>query len=115
MKKYLPKLIIPLLIISFLAPLAVEGFVVTIDNPLKAKNFQDLIDALINFIFILALAIAPIMFIIAGFYFITAAGDPAKIETAKKMVFWTFIGLLVVISAKGSIALFKEVFGVKTP
>jgi len=50
------------------------------------------------------------MIIVAGFYFITATGDPAKIDTAKKIILWTLIGLLVVISAKGLIALFKEIF-----
>ncbi len=109
MRKYLSLI----LLIVVLAPLTVEG--VTIDNPLAADTFAELIDDIINFIFILAIAIAPIMFIIAGFYFITAVGDPAKIETAKKMILWTLIGLLVVMSAKGLIMLFGEIFGVETP
>ena len=110
MKKYLSKLLILLLIISFFLPYSVEG--VTIENPLKAKTFWELIDNIINFIFYLAIAIAPIMFIIAGFYFITAAGDPEKINTAKKMILWTLVGLLIVMSAKGLIALFQEIFGI---
>ena len=109
MRKYLSLI----LLITVLVPLAVEA--VTIDNPLAADDFAQLIDGIINIIFTLALAIAPIMFIIAGFYFITAAGEPEKIQTAKKMILWTLIGLLVVISAKGLIMLFGEVFGVKTP
>lgn len=113
MRIWLSKIIIFLMLVSFLTPFVVGA--VTIDNPLQAKNFWDLIDRLIDFIFYLAIAIAPIMFIIAGFYFIGAAGDPAKIDTAKKMVLWTLIGLLVVMSAKGLVMLFGEIFGVKTP
>jgi len=109
MRKYLSLI---LLIATFI-PLAVQG--VTIDNPLAANSFAELIDAIINIIFYLAVAIAPIMFIVAGFYFITAAGEPEKILIAKKMILWTFIGLLVVVSAKGLIMLFGEVFGVETP
>ncbi len=109
MRKYLSLI----LLIAFLAPLTVEA--VTIDNPLAADSFQELIDGLINIIFYLAIAIAPIMFIVAGFYFITAAGEPEKINIAKKMILWTLIGLLVVMSAKGIIALFGEMFGVETP
>ncbi len=110
MRKYLSLI----LLIIILAPLTVEG--VTIDNPLEETDtFAELIDAIINIIFTLALAIAPIMFIVAGFYFVTAAGEPEKINTAKKMILWTLIGLLVVISAKGIIALFREIFEVKTP
>ena len=109
MHKYLSLI----LLIAILIPLTVEG--VTIDNPLAADNFAELIDAIINIIFYLAIAIAPIMFIVAGFYFVTAVGDPEKIKTAKRIVLWTFIGLLVVISAKGLIMLFGEIFGVETP
>jgi len=102
------KLLIFLLIVVFLIPLTVEG--VTITNPLEYESFTDLIYKIIDFLFYLALGIAPIMIIVAGFYFITATGDPAKIDTAKKIILWTLIGLLVVISAKGLIALFKEIF-----
>ena len=115
MKLYLPKFIILLLLVSFLVPLTAEGFVVKIENPLAAKDFQELIDKLINFIFVLAVMIAPIMIIVAGFYFITAAGDPAKIETAKKMILWTLIGLLIVFCAKGLIMLFGKIFELPTP
>ena len=114
MKTYLPKLIIFFLLISILIPSLVEG-VVRIENPLKAKSFEDLINRLIDFIFKLAIMIAPIMIIVAGFYFITAAGEPEKINTAKKIILWTLIGLLVVLSAKGLIVLFKEIFEVEVP
>ena len=91
MKTYLPKLLTLLLLSSLFLPLLVEG-VITIDNPLKAESFTELLDAIINFIFYLGVfGIAPIMIIVAGFYFITAAGDPEKIMTAKKMVLWVLI------------------------
>ncbi len=102
------KLLIFLLIVVFLIPLTVEG--IEIENPLSYTSFTDLIYKIIDFLFYLALGIAPIMIIVAGFYFITATGDPQKIDTAKKIVLWTLIGLLVVISAKGLIALFEEIF-----
>ncbi len=109
MRKYLSLI----LLIVVLTPLAVEA--VTIDNPLAANSFAELIDAIINIIFYLAMLIAPIMIIVAGFYFVTAAGEPEKINIAKKMILWTLIGLLVVMSAKGFIMLFGEIFGVETP
>jgi hypothetical protein len=87
---------------------------VEIENPLQWNSFAELLDAIINFLFYLAVGIAPIMIIVAGFYFVTAAGNPDKIETAKKIVLWALIGLLVVMSAKGLIALFGRIFGVQT-
>ena len=71
---------------------------------------MELIDNIINVIFTLGLAIAPIMIIIAGYYFITAMGQPEKINTAKKIILWTLIGLLVLFSARGFILLFESAF-----
>jgi hypothetical protein len=113
MKFYLTTLLIVVLLGSLFVPLISKGVEVRIRNPLKAESLTGLLDAIINFIFYLALAIAPIMIIVAGFYFITAAGDPEKIMTAKKLVLWVLIGLLIVFCAKGLIALFKEIFGVE--
>ena len=117
MKNHLPKLITFLLLTPFLVSAAItcpdqpcpKGQI-CIPNPLCANTFPDLINTIATLIFNLALWIAPIMYIIAGFYFLTAAGDPKKIQTAKQIILYTTIGLIVVISAKGLIALFKEIF-----
>jgi uncharacterized membrane protein YjjP (DUF1212 family) len=69
---------------------------------------------IINWIFTIAIiGIGPIMYIVAGFRFITAAGDPEKINTAKKMALWTSIGLMLAILSKGIIVLIGEILGVE--
>ncbi|MCK4520866.1 hypothetical protein KAT95_03345 [Candidatus Parcubacteria bacterium] len=83
---------------------------ICIDNPITSTSFEDLVNSIVNFIFMLAIAIAPIMFIIAGFAFITAAGDPAKVQKAKDIALWTAIGLMVVLMAYGIINVIKEIF-----
>ena len=110
MKNYSRQLLIIFLSSLALFPVLVQADLIKLDNPLKAGSFQDLIDALIKIIFDLALAVAPIMIIVAGFYFVTAAGNPAQITTAKQIILWTLIGLLIVISARGIIVLFQQVF-----
>jgi len=112
MRKYLSLF----LLIAVLIPLTAEAITVKIENPLGPNTtFWDLIDKLIDFIFYLAIAVAPIMFIVAGFYFITAAGDPEKINIAKKMILWVLIGLLIVFLAKALIVFFGEMFGMQIP
>lgn len=106
---YLPKLLILLLLVSVLLPFVAEG-VIKIDNPLEAETFQALIDNIIKFMFQLAIWIAPIMFIVAGFYFFTAAGSPEKVTTAKKIVLYTLIGLLIIFSARALVAVFENIF-----
>lgn len=64
-----------------------------------------------NLLIEFATPIAIIMVVVAGFYFITAQGDPNKIETAKKMVLWALIGMAVVYLAKATIIFVKTLLG----
>jgi len=88
-----------------------SGSGLTIQNPLKANNFEDLVNYLIKFVFYIALAIAPLMIIIAGFFWITSAGDPARVKTAQTIILYTSIGLAVILLARGLIAIIKSVLG----
>ena len=82
-----------------------------IPNPLKAESFEELIENLIDFTFWVAVAIAPIMIIVAGVYFLTSAGNPDKVRTAKSIIFWTIVGFAIVLLAKGIISMVREVIG----
>lgn len=111
MKSYFLKLLFFLLLVSFLIPVGVNG--IKIDNPLKYDTFQELIDNLINFIFILAIAITPIMIVIGAFYLMTAAGNPERVEQAKKIILYTVVGLAIVLLARGLSAVIRQILGVK--
>lgn len=84
-----------------------------IPNPLKdVDNFGQLVDRLINFFFYIAVVLAPLMVLIAAFYFLTAAGDPKRVQTAKSIITYTVIGTAVIFLAKGLIAVISQVLGV---
>jgi len=85
--------------------------VIRICNPIQACDFEELIENLIDFIFVLALGIAPLMIVIGGGYFIVSAGDPKKVDTAKKIIIYTLIGLIIVLFAKGIIVLLRDILG----
>lgn len=89
------------------------GSVIKFENPLKAESIPELLDALINFIFWIGITIAPIIFIIAGFLFVTAVGDTKRLETAKQMMLYAIIGLAVLLLAKGLVAVLKSIIGVQ--
>lgn len=84
---------------------------IAICNPLNSCDFTELIDKIINFVFWVAVAIVPLMALIAGFYFVTAAGDPNKINTAKKILIYTAIGFVIILFAKGLISVLQQVLG----
>ncbi len=80
-------------------------------NPLNATSIQELIRAISGFIWRLALAIAPVMFLIAGFLFITSGGDPNRVRTARNLFLYTVIGLAVVLLASGLYEVIKSILG----
>jgi len=96
--------------IILLIPLIASAQVVRIENPLSVDSIEELIENIVNFLFNISLYIAPIMILYAGFMFITAAGDPAKISTAKKLIFWVLVGLVIIFSAKGIIKILQSIF-----
>ncbi len=80
-------------------------------NPLAADTLEEALNAFINFLFWLAVVVAPILIIYAGFLLLIAAGDPAKISKAKQVITWTLIALVIILFAKGLPALIKGVLG----
>jgi hypothetical protein len=51
------------------------------------------------------------MVIVAAYFFLTSGGNSEKISTAKKIIFRTFIGLIIVFLGKGIIAVIKQLIG----
>ena len=82
-------------------------------NPITSNTLDQGINNLIDFIFTIALVVCPIVIIIGGFMFVTAAGDPNRLETGKKIIFWALVGLAMAIMAKGFVILLKALLGVK--
>ena len=88
-------------IIAASALLAAPVLAVSIENPLSAQDFITFLNNLLTFAIQLAIPVATIMLIVAGFYYITAQGEQNKVETAHTIVKWVLIGLLIVLCAKG--------------
>ncbi|MBX4200790.1 hypothetical protein KW786_01535 [Candidatus Parcubacteria bacterium] len=58
-------------------------------------SVQQIIDIVLNFIWPIFGGFAVIMFLIAGFLFLTSQGDPAKVATARQAVLWGVVGVVV--------------------
>ena len=85
----------------------------TIENPLNYKSFDEIINAVINFIFWVGLAVTPLMIVIAGFMILTARDDANKVEQGRKIIIYTLVGLFIILFAKGLISVLNQVMGVK--
>lgn len=81
-------------------------------NPLQACEFEEIIDNIIDFIFKIAIALAPLMIVIGAFYIMTAGGDTNRVTTGKNIILYTLIGFAIILLAKGLVAVIKQLLGV---
>ncbi len=70
-----------------------------IPNPIGAKSFLDLINAMTDAIIQIGSVLAVVAIIIVGFKFLTAslAGDTKGLQDAKKMLWWVITGTAMVV------------------
>jgi len=81
-------------------------------NPLEAKDFNEIVDSILNFLFRIAVVLVPLMAVIAGFMLITAAGNPEKINRARDIIIWTAVGLGILLLSRGILAIINQLLGV---
>ncbi len=83
----------------------------SIENPLEADNFTELIANIIGWISNIGKAVAVIMIIYAGLLFMISGGNEEKITKAKKTLIWSLIGLGVLIIGDGFVNIVKNLLG----
>ena len=69
------------------------------DNVSKERDIKELIIGWTNFLLSVAALVAVVALVWAGFLYITAAGDDGRMETAKKIVIWVVVGILLILAA----------------
>ncbi len=99
-------------IIGLLLSPSVRGydFTLRIPNPFDADTLPEIIDNLIGLIFAASIVLVALMVIVAGFLFVTAAGNPEKVAQAKKIITWALVGLFIVLLSKGISSLVNSLF-----
>lgn len=85
---------------------------VCICNPLKAEGFESIINNIIDFIFKIAIVLAPLMIVVGGFMFLTSSGDLQKVSQAKKLMIWAAVGFIIVLLAKGFMSMLESILGI---
>jgi hypothetical protein len=86
---------------------------VTFDNPLADDDIVSILNKIWKFLYILALALVPLIAIIAGFMFLTAGGEPEKIRKARNLLLWMAVGVVIILLAGGIVKVIKMILGVE--
>lgn len=84
----------------------------TIPNPLTAETFTELIDSIAGWIVIIAIPLATLGFLWAGFLFMTAGGNEERVKKAKNTLIWVAVGLAICLIGKGLTSVIKSLLGV---
>ena len=72
-------------------------------------DIMDTLDSITDWLFAILLIVAAISIIIAGYFFVTAAGDPDKTKRARDFVMYALVGVLVGFVAKGLVMLVGQI------
>lgn len=73
-------------------------------GPQSAGAILDLLDLVTDWIFAIAMAVALIYLVLAGFQFVTGGGDPTKVTQARQKLIYAIIGIGVALISAGFIA-----------
>ncbi|MBI4101651.1 MAG: hypothetical protein HY443_01655 [Candidatus Nealsonbacteria bacterium] len=95
------------------APLDPPTSGICVCPPLSSSTFEGIIGKIIDFIFKIAVVLGPLLIVVGGAMFVTSAGNLQKTSQAKKLMIWTAAGLLIIIMAKGLLAVVEQILGMQ--
>lgn len=81
-----------------------------IDSPVKWNDLEQLINALIDFVFYLTVIILPGVIMYGGIRMVISRGDPKEFEEGKKILIWAGIGFVIMLLAKGMVKFIADIF-----
>lgn len=79
-----------------------------LNNPIKVSSVQELLVILLNLVIIIATPIVVLFIILAGFKYVTARGNPGKIQEATQSLMYAIIGGVLIIGAVAISEIIKD-------
>jgi hypothetical protein len=76
------------------------AFAQRLTNPLRFETLSEFLAAMLDAVILLAFPFIVLMFVYAGFLFLTAQGNEAKLKQFKMVLLWTIVGALLVLGAR---------------
>lgn len=80
----------------------------TLKNPLKYETINEFLKAIVEGVLKLGIPIIVLAIIYSGFLFVTALGNPTKLEKAKEAFLYTVIGAAILLGSWGLAQLISE-------
>lgn len=97
-------------IVLIVSSLIAQAEVITIPDPLgEGTTISDIIAKITEALKIVAIPLGAVMIIISGVQYMTSAGNVEKAIKAKKTIFYTIIGVAIVVAADFIVDLIREI------
>ena len=77
----------------------------------SGEAFLDVVDNIVDWIFVIVLIGAVIFIVLAGWQFISGGGDPQALSQARNKLLWAAIGVMVAVLARGLVTAVKTIIG----
>jgi hypothetical protein len=93
-------------------PAPQADFDFSIPNPFGGQidTFDQLFGAILAFLYYLAAPIIVIMIILSGLFLLFGRGEPDKVQTARKILTYAIIGLVIILIGSGFVTLLRDIF-----
>lgn len=88
-------MILPVLVFAQSAPLRVK-----LQSPIQPRSTAEVLTAFFEILIQIGAVAVTLAIVYAGFLFVVAQGNPEKLNQAKKTLFYTIIGALVLLGAQ---------------
>ena len=100
MKIFKNKVVLTVLIGSVVLPLLAlaQGNItggITSVPPLQNVNLTNIINAIVNWMLGLLIALAAVFIMVAAFYYLTSSGDEDKLKSAKNLIIYAVVAIAV--------------------
>ena len=82
---------------------------VNVTNPIKTSDFSELVENFLLWILSVGGALALFMLVAGGVFYVTSSGNEQKIETARKMITWTILGLMLILASFSIIVVLDKI------
>lgn len=96
-------------------PSGPTGSTVSFINYLKVDNIEDLLEAILAIVLVLATPIIIFFIIYSGFLYVTAGGDMEKLKKAKQALLYSILGGVLVLGAFAIGEIIKNLVGSFAP
>lgn len=82
-----------------------------ITNPIGAGTFRELLTQIAGAVGTLVASLGIVMIIVAGILYLTSAGSPERIGTAKKALIYAIVGIAIGLAATAIVNIIKRIIG----